>query len=92
MVTVKRTYRVLIGGQEIGTWSREDPASWDAEMRWFHKNGSSWCTDNMRDEGELHLSPGCALPPETHDGCLCSGVELVPVDEPEYREAHNLPS
>lgn len=86
MCEVERTYRVILNGVDIGTWSRRDPVSWDARMRAFHKNDSSWCVDNMRHEGILNLR--APLPSCEGDRCLCSRVVLEPVaNEPEYEEA-----
>jgi hypothetical protein len=93
LVEVPRTYRVLLDRKDVGTWSREDPASWDRDMRYFHKNESCWCANNMKDQGTLNLNEGAVLPFDNDEGersyvcTLCNHVELVPVDgEPEYEE------
>lgn len=77
LVKVKSVYDVILDGVRVGTWTTEDPAHWDYDMRWFHKNESSWCTGNMV-ESELELFPGVALP-GGDDGCLCGRVQLVPI-------------
>jgi len=77
-VTVESTciYRVILNGEDIGTWSTQEPDSWGREQRYFHKNLGSWCTGNMRDFGTLKLTE--ELPSRDEDACLCSAVELVP--------------
>lgn len=42
-------YDVLFNGIKIGAFSRYDPHSWDKHQCDFHKNESSWCTDNAVD-------------------------------------------
>lgn len=87
--TVPRTYRVILDGVDVGTWTREDPVSWDADMRRFHKNESSWCADNIRDEGVLHVTEAARadlMRVTNPDACeLCPRVVLEPVEgEPDY--------
>lgn len=84
-LTVPRTYRVLLDGVDIGSWSTDDPVSWDVGAREFHKNDGSWCSDNVTHVGTLTLvSP---LPIERR-GCLCSCLAFEAVEgEPEYEEA-----
>lgn len=82
-VTVPRVYRVVLDGEDIGSWATEDPASWDRDMREFHKNESSWCVGNIVDDG-LRLDEGRSLPADDEQ-CLCNSVTLEPADgEPEY--------
>lgn len=90
--TTPRTYRVILDGADVGTWTREDPASWDVDMREFHKNESSWCANNLRHEGTLSVTEQARtalLTVVDPDACeLCPRVGLRPVDgEPEYEEA-----
>lgn len=82
---VPRTYRVLLDGIDIGSWSTDDPVSWDVRMRDFHKNEASWCANNVTHVGRLAIA--IALP-STETACLCGRLAFEPVaDEPEYEEA-----
>jgi hypothetical protein len=83
MVTVVNFYEVYLDGLHVGVWSTKDPASWDLRMQHFHKNEGSWCSNNMRKQGELMLHKGVEIPfdPEDSNTCtLCLRVELIPVD------------
>lgn len=89
IVRVPRTYRVILDGADVGTWTVGDPVSWNAEAREFHRNESSWCANNVRSEGTLLVTDDArvALLNVTKPGkCeLCPRVEFIPVaDEPEY--------
>ena len=85
MVDARRTYRIIRDGRDIGTWEVDEPACWDAHERAFHKNESSWCANNMKHDGEIHLEGGeapLAFDPEGSDTCtLCSHLTLVPIGE-----------
>lgn len=78
-VTVPRTYEVLLDAQTVGLWTCDDPVSWDRDQRYFHKNESSWCANNLLTSGALRLTEGRALP-APGDDCLCRRVELIPTE------------
>lgn len=50
MIVCMVEYDVLVIGQKVGTFTREDPAFWDEERCNFNKNDSSWCCDNALNE------------------------------------------
>lgn len=94
MVGIPRTYRVILDGEDVGSWTIEDPISWDARMRAFHKNESAWCKNNMLDESmmgvteEARKTIQAAMRAGAPGMCiLCPRVSLIPCDEPEYEEA-----
>ena len=85
-VTVPRTYRVLLDGVDIGSWSTDDPVGSNRDMRHFHKNESSWCANNVMNTGTLSLSRPLPVPEPEH--CLCDYLAIEPVGgEPEYEDA-----
>lgn len=50
-------------GNRLGTWRTTEPAHWSREDGQQHKNESSWCADNVRDEeydGDPFPGPDCA--------------------------------
>lgn len=42
-------YGVYVHGKKVGTFQRYDPHHWTFEECEFHKNQSSWCSDNALD-------------------------------------------
>lgn len=83
MVQVTNFYEVYLDGLYVGVWSTKDPAHWDRDMQYFHKNEGSWCSNNMRRQGELMLNEGMEIPYDPEDSdtcCLCDRVELIPVN------------
>ena len=48
------------------------PRSWDAHMIEFHRNDSSWCTDNALDELEALIK---------EHGCLCANTTFTYLGE-----------
>jgi hypothetical protein len=84
-VCVRRVYRLVCDGVVIGSWTNDEPVSWDADMRRFARNDASWCADNIEDEGTLALAAGASLPAPSKGACLCTLVTLEPeTGEPEY--------
>lgn len=74
-------YDVLSDGVEVGTFERYDPHDWDKHNCEFHKNESSWCANNAKDEIKWLDTPfaqkvkqyACSLP---EDKCCCGTLEF----------------
>jgi len=82
LVTVKRTYQVFLYNENVGTWTVEEPASWDRTLREFFRNGSSWCANNMMTQGMLELDDGVELPfDDVESDCctICDAVSVLPI-------------
>jgi hypothetical protein len=55
VTVVKRVrYQVLVDGEAVGTYVRDDPYFWTEADCDFHKNESSWCADNAVDRVKWH--------------------------------------
>lgn len=75
-------YDVRIDGIAVGTWVTTDPASWDNEMAFFHKNEGTWCSCNALEQGELHVTAEArarleAMCADDAVSCACSCMVLT---------------
>jgi hypothetical protein len=72
------TYDVFVEGKKVGTFARPDPAHWTEWDCNFHKNESSWCSDNALDvivwtdeEARKRVEAVCS-----NNTCSCSLLEF----------------
>jgi hypothetical protein len=75
MIVREVTYRVLCDGAMIGTWTRDDPAFWDADHCRFHKNEGSWCAHGFVYQGQADFDRSEWERGDDED-CLCDVLEF----------------